>query len=47
MILQFLKFPCLNLMYYKTQDQPGPASAVEERRTTKREDPGSTPDEGS
>jgi hypothetical protein len=27
--------------------QPGPASAVEELRTTEREDPGSTPDEGS
>jgi hypothetical protein len=26
---------------------PGPASAVEELRTTEREDPGSTPDEGS
>ena len=27
--------------------QPGQASAVEEHRTTKREDPGSTPDKGS
>jgi hypothetical protein len=26
---------------------PGPASTVEELRTTEREDPGSTPDEGS
>jgi hypothetical protein len=26
---------------------PGPASAVEEHRTTEQEDPGSTPDEGS
>jgi hypothetical protein len=25
----------------------GPASSVEELRTTEREDPGSTPDEGS
>ena len=28
-------------------EQPGPARAVEEHWTTKRENPGSTPDEGS
>jgi hypothetical protein len=27
--------------------EPGPASAVEELRTTEQKDPGSTPDEGS
>jgi hypothetical protein len=31
----------------KIRVKPGPASAVEELRTTEREDPGSTSDEGS
>ena len=36
-----------NAFVQKTQGQPGPASTVEKHRTSKREDPGSTPNEGS
>jgi hypothetical protein len=35
-------FVCLQIIL-----KPGPASTVQELRTTEREDPGSTPDEGS
>jgi hypothetical protein len=39
-----------NILFHnqtKHEELPGPASPVEELRTTEREDPGCTPDEGS
>jgi hypothetical protein len=40
-MVQFTIFSWINIVL------PGPASTVEELRTTEREDPGTTPDKGS